>query len=186
MTGENTDAPLNGRYSHNRGIPHMAREETRHPWYERDPERLIQEMDALRGGYDEVFLCKAEDGNLVVVVDAEPGFVALEIPWDYPLAPPKAFALSYQLGDASEEDASIDIFHGTGFIWNPGNSIRDAAQAAEVALAVAASERDREGPGLPLTNEIVAHPNGSQALAPYTHPLLHLEQRRDREEEPGG
>ena len=164
----------------------MARGKTHRPWYERDPERLIWELDALCGSYDEVFLCKAEDRNLVVVVGAETGFVALEIACDYPLSPPKAFALSYQLGDASGEDVSIDIFQRTGFIWNPGNSIRDAALAAETAMAVAASETDGESPGLLLPNEIVGHPNGFGTLGPYTRTRLVPEERRDRRGELGG
>lgn len=180
MTTEHTDASFEGRCGNDGGNPRMARGKTRRPWYERDPERLIRELDVLRGSYDEVFLCKAEDRNLVVVVGAETGFVALEIPCDYPLSPPKVFALSYQLGDASREDVSIEIFQRTGFIWNRGNSIRDAALAAEMALAVSSAAKAERGAEVRPLNEEGGHSNVARMLGPCAYPYLSPEDRRDR------
>jgi hypothetical protein len=146
MKREHRDASFEERCAHNRGNRRIAKGKTRRTWYERDPERLIQELDVLRGSYDEVFLCKSEDKNLVIVVGAETGFIALEAPHDYPMAPPRAFALSYQLGVAPGEDVEIDIFHTTGFIWNLGRNVRSAALAAEMALAISFDSTNRSLP----------------------------------------
>lgn len=174
MSTENIDESFEERHGDNRGYRRVRRPKIYRQWYERDPERLDRELRALCGSYDEVFLCKSEDKNLVVVVGAETGFIALEAPHNYPMSPPQAFALSYQLGVAPGEDVEIDIFQRTGFIWNPQANVRDAAVAAEKALA-AAAETAEQGPNARTPNEAGGCANSASLIGPCAYPYLHPE-----------
>ncbi len=108
-----------------------------HQWYRRDPERLSRELRSLSGRYDDIFVARMEDQNLVVVVGTPTAVLALVTPHDYPSSPPEAFDLSGQVSEFHKDGAAdIDLSRRTGFTWYPSKSLRDAAMAAERALAI--------------------------------------------------
>ena len=106
-------------------------------WYESNPERLQQELEALRRDYMDIFVARVENRCLAFVIGAGEGFIALVTPRDYPLSPPRAFDLSGRISQY-RKDGSVDISFSrqTGFRWYPSKSLRDAALASEVALAI--------------------------------------------------